>query len=647
MMERVLPSSRAALVEGVVTAVQKALAQRRIQLVAIAGESGYGKTTLLECCRARLATVARTALVECPAPIGQQSVPLVQPLYPFLKGIEQVLTDPQEKAKRRLIMNIGLSVLGMIPLVGSIFDVTKEVLRDMREYRRDAGQQPASQAEHIVHALEELAEESPLVLLFDDAQWLDAASVELLEQLLQANRNVPLSIVFAYEPSVTQAQNRALEGFLTVARSDKIAQVAVPLLSRGELGQLAQLHLENYHPNTPFDEWLLQQTGGVPAVAVAYLQYFRQHSPFKADGSLDRSVLRTDYRPASLYTMLEETLGRLDEETKLVLAHCAAEGMTFTVFVVAQLLQRDPIGTVRLLRSMQERSGVIRSLGMRRLYGVETTAYTFTHAGYYRYFVEYLEHEERIEVHSRIAAILQERMRSAADEALAEQLAPIVAAHLVEAGNTAAAEQVLEQLYRTALETGHSLVAAFAQKSLRENEHTDFMLSAESRKDFFEELGAVVGLWYAGNLADARRAAEQLELDGRSPLERVLGELVRIRIVLDSGDAECARTRLAALTAEETAPISQVPELASLVAAMRTVADCVDGRIVHAWEHAVESALHARQASVHVQCVALANIALILGRVGHRQQDIALRAAERLSTALSFSAIAADLRLQQ
>ncbi len=646
-MERVLPSSHAALVDRVVTAVQKALAQRQIQFVAIAGESGYGKTTVLECCRSRLVAVARTALVECPAPIGHQSVPLVQPLYPFLKGIEQVLADPQEKAKRRLIMNIGLSVLGMIPLVGSIFDVTKEVLRDMREYRRDAEQQPASQAEQIMHALEELAEESPLVLLFDDAQWLDAASVEMLEQLSQTDRGVPLAIVLAYEPSAIQAQNPALEGFLAGASSDKIVQVEVPLLSRGELGQLAQLHLENYHPNTPFDEWLLQQTGGVPAVAVAYLKYFRQHPPFTADGSLDLSVLRTDYRPASLYAMLEETLSGLDEETKLVLALCAAEGMTFTVFVVAQLLQRDPIGTVRLLRSLQERSGVIRSLGMRRLYGVETTAYAFTHAGYYRYFVEYLEHEERVEVHSRIAAILQERMRAAADEALAEQLAPIVAAHLVEAGNTAAAEQVLEQLYRTALEAGHPLVAAFAQKSLGENEYTDSLLSAESRKDFFEELGAIVAMWYAGNLEDARRAAEQLVLDGRSSLERLLGELVRIRIALDLGDAERARMRLAALAAEEAAPISQVPELASLVAAMRTVADCVDGRIVHAWEHAVESALHARQASVHAQCVALANIALILGRVGHRQQDIALRAAERLSTALNFSAIAADLRLQK
>ncbi|GBD04522.1 hypothetical protein HRbin20_00087 [bacterium HR20] len=646
-MERVLTSNRAALVEHVVTAVQRALGQRRIRLVALAGESGYGKTTLLECCRARLATAARTALVECPAPIGQQSVPLVQPLYPFLKGIELLLANPQEKAKRRLIMNIGLSVLGMIPLVGSIFDVTKEVLRDMREYRREAGQQPATQTEQIAYALEELAAESPLVLLFDDAQWLDAASVELLEQLLQTNRSVPLAIVFAYEPSVTQAQNPALEGFLAAASSGKIVQVEVPLLSRSELCQLAQQHLEHYRPDTVFDEWLLQQTGGVPAVAIAYLQYFRQHSPFKADGSLDLSVLRTDYRPASLYAMLEETLGGLDEETKLVLALCAAEGMTFTVFVVAQLLQRDPIGTVRLLRSLQQRSGVIRSLGMRRLYGVETTAYTFTHAGYYRYFVEYLEHEERIEVHSRIAAILQERMRSAADDALAEQLAPIVAAHLVEAGNTAAAEQVLEQLYRTALETGHTLVAAFAQRSIGENEHTDSLRSAESRKDFFEELGAVVALWYAGNLEDARRAAEQLVLDGRSPLERLLGELVRIRIALDLGETQHARTQLAALAAEEGAAFGQVPELASLVAAMRTVADCVDGRIAHAWEHAVESALHARQASVHVQCVALANIALILGRVGHPQQRIALQAAERLSAALSFSAIAAELRLQQ
>lgn len=647
MMERVLTSSRAALVEQVVAAVEEALSQRRIELVAIAGESGYGKTTVLECCRDMLDKHARTALVECPAPVGHQAVPLVQPLYPFLKGIEQVLANPQEQAKRRLIMNIGLSVLGMIPLVGSIFDVTKEVMRDMREYRRDAGQRVASQTEQILRALEELAAETPLVLLCDDAQWLDAASVELLEQLLRSNRRVPLVIVLTYEPSVMQAQNFALEGFLAAASNEKLVQVELPLLTRVELRQLARQHLEYYTPDTLFDDWLLQQTAGVPAVAIAYLQYFRQHSPFDADGNLDTSVLRTGYRPASLYAMLEETLGGIDEEQKLVLALCAAEGMTFTVFVVAQLLQRDPIGTVRLLRSLQQRSGVIRSLGMRRLYGVETTTYTFTHAEYYRYFVEYLEHEERVEVHSRIAAILQERMRTAADDALAEQLAPLVAAHLVEAGNIAAAEQVFEQLYRTALETGHTLVATFAQQSIGYKERDESRHDEGRRADFFEELGAIVALWYAGNLGDARRAAEQLVLERRSPLERTLGELVRMRIALDLGETERARIGLAALTAEEAGAIGQTPELACLVAAMRTVADCLDGRLVHAWENAVEAALQARQASVHAQCIALANIALVLRHVGHPQQGTAHRAAERLSAALGFSALAAELRLQQ
>ncbi len=644
LMEQMLTTSRALLVQQITTYVRDAFEHNRVTVVAVAGESGYGKSIVLEHCQAALSTHARAVLVECPSPIGVQSEPLVQPLYPFVKAIEQVLTDPQQKAKRRLVMNIGLSVLGMIPLVGSIFDVTKEVMRDMREYRRESEKRESSQTDQIARALKEIASDMPMVILIDDAQWLDAASIHVLEQLVHGHVRAPLVFILAYEQSHVQAQNRALDGYIASLGDDTLLKVELPLMTRSEIQQVAQRYLAHYHPNTLFDDWLLEQTGGVPALILSYLQYFAQHPPFDPDGSLKRDVLQTNYRPASLFALVEDTLAGLDDESKLMLALCAAEGMMCTVFIVAKLLESDPVTTVRRLRALAQRSGAIRSLGMRRLYGVETTAYSFTHAGYYRYFVEYLEHEERVEVHARIAAVLEERMRASADEALSEQLAPIVAAHFLEAGNDAAARQVYQHLYHMALDAGHPLVAEYARHAAGVTEQFDASLDGE--KDFYNVLSTIVEYWYAGHLLEARRAADQLLHDGAgSPEEKLLGELVRIRIMLDLGEATDARNRLARLSIEDAS--NDQHEFQCLIAAMNTIADTLEGNTTHAWDHAVTSAVHARAASLHARCLALANIGLILDHYDRMRSRIALRGAEQLSIALGFGALATQLRQAQ
>ncbi|MCX8050349.1 MAG: AAA family ATPase [Chlorobi bacterium] len=638
-----LSDVRAELVAEVTVQVQRAVESKRVGFIAVAGESGYGKTTFLEQCRAALPHTFSVVSVECPSPLGSQTVPLVQPLYPFVKAVEHALNDPQQRAKRRLLVNIGLSVLGMIPLVGSIFDVAKEVMRDMREFRRETYRRQLPETAAMADSLLAIAEETPLVILLDDAQWIDAASVEVLDHLATTERRAPLVVVLAYEPSVVEAQNIPFETWLAQRRQGGMHCIELPVLSTSEIRQLAVTMLDSYRPDPVFDEWLLHQSGGVPAVVMAYLQYFRQHPPFAPDGTLQTELLRTDYRPASLNLLIEQTLGALTEEDKLVLATCAAEGITCSVFIVAQLLQRDPISTVRLLRSLQQRTGVLRSLGMRRLYGVETTVYTFTHAGYYRFFVEYLEHEERVELHSRIAAILQQQSHTAHDEALAEQLAPLIAAHYLEASDPETAARVMEELSRQASNAGHELIADYAQQTVAMRAATEASSASEEDSNIPEMLERIVEQWYAGDITAAVSQAQSLSLDHATAMERTLVELVRVRLLVDTGSFHQARERIAAL-------ISQVgdgdePEIVSLVYTMAVVLDSSEERFVHAWDHAQQAALWARRSvSPQTTTIALSNIALLLERLGRPQWRLAAKAARRMATMLRWLPLADELR---
>ncbi|MCX7929107.1 MAG: AAA family ATPase [Chlorobi bacterium] len=609
------------------------LGRRQIAVVTVAGESGYGKTTCLENARALLD--ATTVIIQCPAPLGTQTAPLYQPLYPLVNAIEQILSNPTEKAKRRLVLNIGLSVLGMIPLIGSLFDVTKEVLRDMREYRRETQSSTPTETQQIAEILCSIAEQSPLVIMLDDAQWIDAASLEVIEYLLASNRNLPLAIVLAYEPSVVQAQNAWMEQWLI--QHPEIEQFELPLLDRSQLQQLALAMLPSYHPDPTFDEWLLHQSGGVPAIAVEYLRYFQRHSPFDADGRLRQDVLRTSWRPASLNVLIEQIVTAIADEDKLTLAICAAEGARFSVFVLSQLLQLDPVTTVRRLRALQQRTGVIRSMGMQRLYGVETTVYRFTHAGYYRFFVEYLEHEERIEIHSRIAAILEQQVLTASDEALAEQLAPIIAAHYIEASNRRAAERVMEQLYRDASQHGHALIAAFALETMGRTSENASQPPVDTRA-FLDVLGQIVDLWFAGDITSAYRLAKHLPLDHTTQSERVLAEMVRTRIELDIGEHQHAHDRL--LESISRARATGLPELESLAYSLAVVDDLIQDRLQHGWDHAQRAATHAADASPLAKLVALSNAAIVLSRAGHPSHHALATAAHRIALRLGYRSIA-------
>lgn len=604
-------------------------------LVLVAGESGYGKTTFVEQCRALLRDQASTAFVQCPAPLGTQRTPLYQPLYPFVKVLEQVLADPQKRAKRQLIVNIGLSVLGLIPLVGSIFDITKEVLRDMREYRRSqAGLSPSPPETHaMAESVLRIAQEYPLVLFLDDGQWIDTASVEVLEYVVSSERPVPLAVVLAYEPSVVEAQNPLLASWLAQRGNTSTRRVILPLITGAEIRELALQMLDGYQPHPAFEEWLLHQSGGVPAVAVAYLQYFRHHSPFAENGMLRPEILQREYRPASLQLLIEQTFTTLTEEDKLLLATCAAEGTNCSVFLMAQLLESDPVSTVRLLRSLQQRTGVIRSLGMQRLYGTNTTVYTFTHIGYYRYFVEYLEHEERVELHSRIAAILEQQARLAQDEALAEQLSPLIAAHYLEAGNQMAATETFSQLYHTASVRGHSLTAAYAH-------HSSGLAESDGDTDQHDRLlkliGRIIESWYHGDVKQAYQLAATLPMDHASTIERWIVEFMRVRIELDLGITQQARDRLAALMAQ--LDDSLPAEIESMLYAMAVVADWYEQRYHHAWDHAQQATRLAQQsASVPATLIALTNMALVLKQFSRSEWSVAAHAAEWLARSAGYA----------
>ncbi len=458
------------------------------QLMCIGAESGYGKTMLLETVvqESRVKREVDVVRVECQAPIGALNVASIQPMQPWLKALESLVELNAGSAKKRLAVNIGLSVLGLIPIAGSIFDMTKEVMRDLREYRADKrNSQDATQSgtklfSEFYDALSALARQHPISIFLDDAQWMDAQSVEFLDFLVKKSEPLAFSVVIAYQQATVQVKNPALLAWLQQhASNDKVHVLELQAFHPDEIRQAVQLSFPRQARNSAFEEWLLRRSAGVPITLMEYLQYFQQHSPFREDGSLDSERLQSQAIPASLQALFARSIEQLSEADINVLSLCSAEGRECSVYVISQLMNLDTLATIKKLKSLQYRTGMLRSTGAQARYGVKTTIYEFTQALHHSYFHSTLEMEERVELHERIASILQKCFRDTEDEQLKRQLAPYIAAHALEAGDEATARNMLVHSAEQAEESGSSEVMSQILQAYTE-------LSG-NEKDFYQQ----------------------------------------------------------------------------------------------------------------------------------------------------------------
>ncbi|MBX7154703.1 MAG: AAA family ATPase [Bacteriodetes bacterium] len=666
------------------TKKRTAATQSKGSFVCVMGETGYGKTAVLETFEQDAQKTTGTyemVRVECTQPIGTINIGAIQPMQPFVKVLETLMERSSMHAKKKLAMNIGLSILGMIPIVGDVFAATKEVMRDLREYKSDKVKQESGEkkGEQVVHefytAITSYAAQHPLIMMIDDAQWMDAQSVELLNRFLVNISQLPVLIVLSFQRATTEAQNSALAAWLHEhIKHDDITFTDLSAFTNAEVGECCTMYLPNYKKNVLLEQWLINRTAGIPSTVCEYLNYFQKHPPFKSDGTLDDDFLNSNIVPASLQAMFSKNIEQLNEEDRNLLGLCAAEGREFTVFVISKLMNTDVLTAVKRLKSLQVRTGIIRSLGPHARYGVRTTIYEFTQALHYTYFHSTLEFEEKIELHERIARILQLQHDEIQNEELRKQIAPFIAAHSLEAGDQTTARSMLLESAHAAEEAGSKDVLKEAydlfegidgdvtnettrkeEKEFREllNEldittsddatvselrppgvqtpQTDMPDVGVVRDDIFE-------FFFRGEYEQAAlRAQDFLESNGHLilPGDRILLMAMAARAHTENGRYTHAQelcNNASQLLTEHNDTYSK----AYLLNALGVLAH-KEGHSNQAWAYLQQAAQLSMELTDEVKLLTVSNVALLLREINPRQARAFERVAKQLSQSMHFT----------
>ena len=170
------------------------------QTMLISGEVGYGKSRLLQRFGEELATTAHIWR-ECHCAAYTQT----SPLYPVVELLDRHLgltaqDSPADKVGllEQELQRADLPLAETLPLFTSLFSVP------LPECYARLQLSPELQRQKLLSALISLhfraAARRPMVLVFEDLQWADASTLELLAQLIEQNTTTRALVLCTYRP---------------------------------------------------------------------------------------------------------------------------------------------------------------------------------------------------------------------------------------------------------------------------------------------------------------------------------------------------------------------------------------------------------------------------------------------------------------
>lgn len=405
----------------------KGLGEGKGSLILIEGEQGLGKSTLLEAF-SNIASENNPKILNILIQNQEDENKLnLKPFRPILKAIEAIHNASTMSAKRKLAFNMSLTVLTSIPLIGDAFYAAKELSRDWKQYKKDQSQEQSSQTDksaQLIDAFKAKASSEPIVLLFDDMHFSDNASVSILKRIVSILSEFPIILVVSYNPAHVQTSADSLYNFVNENIDHK---VELEPLTKQQLREYSKINIPFYGENQEFDDWFYSVTGGIPSEIIEYKNYFKSNPAFDSNNDLVLD-LESESLPASASKALASTLEVLTTAQLQFFICAAAEGREFTVSILSDLMQINPIETISKLRETRDHN-IVRSIGAFNKFGTKTTVYRFNHNYHFRFFRDLPEYEEKVELHSKITDILKVKLNQTDDSELKKEIAGEILFH--------------------------------------------------------------------------------------------------------------------------------------------------------------------------------------------------------------------------
>ncbi|MGH8683550.1 MAG: helix-turn-helix transcriptional regulator [Burkholderiales bacterium] len=365
------------------------------QIVVLAGEPGIGKTrTAQMLARYAESCDVRVLWGRC------YEEPGAPPYWPWLQVI-RAYAETQDDERLRAILG---------PAASDLADMVPELAQHLPELPSAPRSADATQArfrlfDAIAGFWKRAATDTAHLLILDNLHWADTPSLRLLEFLAPEVGGNRLLVLGTYR-DIELSRHHPLSNTLgELARDPRFQRVRLTGLSLGETSRFMAAASGRALPGDLLAA-VHSQTEGNPLFLAEITRFLIQEGVLDAGASLAQpgpsrsAALRRI--PEGVKEVIGTRLNRLSRSCNAVLANAAAIGRTFSVEVLARLLDEVPEG--ELVAALEEAlaATVVEPVA-------EAGCYQFSHALIRETLYEEIPAIRRARLHLRIGAALEER----------------------------------------------------------------------------------------------------------------------------------------------------------------------------------------------------------------------------------------------
>ena len=362
------------------------------QVVELFGEGGIGKSRILQELRERLKEESVTYLRYFCSPYHTQSA-----LYPvadqLLRAADISRTDPPERQLAFLeeVLSATDNPQEAIPLIACLLSIPtgdRYPKLDLMPQKHKA-----RTFEVLVEQLEALAANKPVLMLLEDAHYLDPVSAELFDIIVDRMHRLPIMLVATYRPEGKARWNGLPHATL----------VTLNRLSRAQAASIITVMTGGKRLPSPVLDQILSKTEGVP-LFIEELTKVVLESGILSEGGEDYKLsgpLPPLAVPATLHDSLMARLDRL-ASVREVAQIGAVIGREFSHELLAAAAGLPEVELERTTEQL-----VAAGLVFRRGGGSQTS-YAFKHALVQDAAYGSLLLSRRQQLHARIARIIEE-----------------------------------------------------------------------------------------------------------------------------------------------------------------------------------------------------------------------------------------------
>ncbi|NEU77727.1 ATP-binding sensor histidine kinase [Nostoc sp. UIC 10630] len=322
------------------------------EVVLVGGYSGIGKSSLVN-------EVHKPIVRQRGYFIGgkfdqlKRDIPYASLIQAFRELMRQLLAENQARVevwKNKLLQSLGVNgqvIIDVIPevelIIGQQAPVPQlGVAESQNRFNRVFKQ--------FIHAF--TAAEHPLVLFLDDLQWADAASVNLVENLMTDPESQYLLLIGAYRDNEVSATHPLMLMLETIqAFGATVEELLLKPLAAPHITQLVSdtFNCESSQAE-PLADLLFQKTQGNPFFLTQLLKVLHQDNLLTFDyrsglWQWDLNKIQEQAITDNVVDLMVNKIQRLSEPTQQVLQLAACVGNRFNLEILAVVNEKSPSAT--------------------------------------------------------------------------------------------------------------------------------------------------------------------------------------------------------------------------------------------------------------------------------------------------------------